>query len=82
MTELFHSQGWTSPGAMTPGAAQAMLKGQGVVPGNSIVVSGTGPFLFPVATALAEAGAKVEIVEAHSPMRWILSLPALLLNPG
>ena len=74
--------GWTSPGAMTPGAAQAILKGQGVVPGNSIVVSGTGPFLFPVATALAEAGAKVEIVEAHSPMRWILSLPALLLNPG
>ena len=74
--------GWTSPGAMTPGAAQALLKGHGVLPGKCIVVSGTGPFLFPVATALAEAGAKVEIVEAHSPMRWILSLPALLLNPG
>jgi NADPH-dependent 2,4-dienoyl-CoA reductase/sulfur reductase-like enzyme len=74
--------GWTSPGAMTPGAAQALLKGQGVRPGNSIVVSGTGPFLFPVATALAEAGAKVQIVEAHSPLRWLLSFPALLLNPG
>ena len=73
--------GWDQPGSMTPGAAQALLKGHGVLAGQSIVVAGTGPFLLPVATGLAQAGAKVVgLYEAHSPMRWLLSPQALLLN--
>jgi len=59
-----------------------LLKGHGVVAGKAIVVSGTGPFLLPVATALAKSGAHVEIIEAQSPLRWLLSPLALLLNPG
>jgi NADPH-dependent 2,4-dienoyl-CoA reductase/sulfur reductase-like enzyme len=74
--------GWTTSGVMTPGGAQSLLKGHGVVAGKAIVVSGTGPFLLPVATALAKSGAYVEIIEAQSPLRWALSPLALLLNPG
>lgn len=75
--------GWDRPGSMTPGAAQAMLKGQGILVGKRVVVAGTGPFLLPVATGLAESGAEiVGIFEAHNPLRWLLSLHALLLNPG
>ena len=74
--------GWTTSGVMTPGGAQSLLKGHGVVAGKRIVVSGTGPFLLPVATALAKNGAQVEIIEAQTPLRWALSPLALLLNPG
>jgi NADPH-dependent 2,4-dienoyl-CoA reductase/sulfur reductase-like enzyme len=74
--------GWELPGSMTPGAAQALLKGHEVVAGKKILVSGTGPFLLPVAVGLAEAGAEVlGIVEAHSPLRWSRSPLALILNP-
>ena len=74
--------GWELPGSMTPGAAQALLKGHGVVAGKKILVSGTGPFLLPVAVGLAEAGADVlGIVEAHSPLRWLRSPLAVVLNP-
>ncbi|TMR22184.1 FAD-dependent oxidoreductase [Nonomuraea turkmeniaca] len=51
--------GWDLPGVLTAGGAQALLKGNGVVAGRRVVVSGTGPFLLPVATGLAAAGAKV-----------------------
>jgi len=75
--------GWDKPGSMTPGAAQALLKGHGVLAGKKVVVAGTGPFLFPVATGLAEAGAEiVGLYDAHSPLRWALSPHAVLLNPS
>ena len=75
--------GWDQPGSMTPGAAQAVLKGHGVLVGKKIIVAGTGPFLLPVATGLAESGAEiVGLYEANNPMRWLLSLHALLLNPS
>ena len=73
--------GWDHPGSMTPGAAQALVKGQGVLPGKKVVVAGTGPFLLPVATGLAEAGAEiVGLYDANSPLRWALSPRSLLLN--
>ena len=73
--------GWDTPGSMTPGAAQSLLKGHGVLPGQKIIVAGTGPFLLPVATGLAEAGAEiVGLFDANSPMRWSLSPRALISN--
>jgi len=73
--------GWDTPGAMTPGAAQSLLKGHGVIAGKRIIVCGTGPFLLPVATALAEAGAEiVGLFDANSPMRWLLSPTAIFGN--
>ena len=75
--------GWDQPGSMTPGAAQAVLKGHGVLVGKKVIVAGTGPFLLPVATGLAESGAEiVGLYEANNPMRWLMSPHALLLNPG
>lgn len=74
--------GWNQVGAMTPGGAQALLKGHGVVAGKAAIVAGTGPFLLPVATALAKAGARVKVYEAQSPLRWALSPVALVLNPS
>jgi thioredoxin reductase len=51
--------GWTLPGVLTAGGAQAMLKSGLVLPGRRAVVAGTGPLLLPVAASLAAAGAQV-----------------------
>ena len=75
--------GWTLPGVFTAGGAQALLKGHGVVVGDRVVVAGTGPFLLPVATALAEAGARVlGVFEAGSPLGFARHPGAVLRNPG
>ncbi|MER5339372.1 FAD-dependent oxidoreductase [Streptomyces mirabilis] len=75
--------GWTLPGVVTAGGAQAMLKGGLVVPGQRAVVAGTGPLLLPVATGLAAAGVEVAaLVESADPkafLRWPLALAA---QPG
>ncbi|MDX3577063.1 FAD-dependent oxidoreductase [Streptomyces sp. FL07-04A] len=60
--------GWTLPGVVTAGGAQALLKGGLSLPGRTAVVAGTGPLLLPVATALAAAGARVvALVESAGP---------------
>src|SRR2546429_9156342 len=51
--------GWDLPGVMTMGAAQTLVKSQRVLPGLRVVLSGSGPFLLPVAAGLAQAGAQV-----------------------
>ncbi|MFJ7105547.1 FAD/NAD(P)-dependent oxidoreductase [Streptomyces albogriseolus] len=62
--------GWTLPGVVTAGGAQAMLKGGLVTPGRTAVVAGTGPLLLPVATGLAAAGVRVAaLVESTDPAR-------------
>jgi thioredoxin reductase len=63
--------GWDLPGVLTAGAAQALLKEHGVLAGSRAVVAGTGPFLLPVAAALAEAGGRVaEVDEAGDGRGW------------
>jgi NADPH-dependent 2,4-dienoyl-CoA reductase/sulfur reductase-like enzyme len=54
--------GWDLPGVTTAGAAQALLKGQGVLVGHRVLVSGSGPLLLPAAAALAASGARVVAV--------------------
>jgi thioredoxin reductase/bacterioferritin-associated ferredoxin len=57
--------GWTLPGVMTAGGAQAMLKSQRVIPGRRILLAGTGPLLLVVAAQMLEAGAEIAaVVEA------------------
>ncbi|WP_066909713.1 FAD-dependent oxidoreductase [Millisia brevis] len=64
--------GWDLPGVMAAGGVQAMVKGSGTVPGRRAVVAGTGPFLLPVATGLAEYGVKVAgIFEAGALRSWV-----------
>ncbi|GGS82704.1 FAD/NAD(P)-dependent oxidoreductase [Streptomyces cinerochromogenes] len=75
--------GWTLPGVVTAGGAQAMLKGGLVLPGRTVVVAGTGPLLLPVATGLAAAGARVAaLVESADPAALLRRAPALAAQPG
>ncbi|MFJ7152467.1 FAD-dependent oxidoreductase [Streptomyces sp. NPDC100445] len=75
--------GWTLPGVVTAGGAQAMLKGTLVLPGRTAVVAGTGPLLLPVATALAGAGARVvALVESTGPGTLLRRAHALASEPG
>ncbi|MEV0640476.1 NAD(P)/FAD-dependent oxidoreductase [Streptomyces sp. NPDC050619] len=64
--------GWTLPGVVTAGGAQAMLKSGLVTPGRRAVVAGTGPLLLPVATGLAAAGVEVAaLVESADPKAFV-----------
>src|SRR5207248_2833308 len=68
--------GWDLPGVMTAGAMQTLGKSQRVLPGRRIVLSGSGPFLLPVAAALAQAGANVVgVYEATHPRYWARYAP-------
>lgn len=70
--------GWTLPGVLAVGGAQALLKGSLVVAGRRVVVAGTGPFLLSVADGLLAAGAQVAaVVEANSPWRYARRLGAV-----
>ncbi|WP_239003546.1 FAD-dependent oxidoreductase [Nocardia panacis] len=64
--------GWDLPGVYTGGGAQTLAKTQRVVIGRSVLVSGTGPFLFPVAHTLAGSGARVRAVLEANPGRHIM----------
>ncbi|MFJ5234043.1 NAD(P)/FAD-dependent oxidoreductase [Kitasatospora sp. NPDC088391] len=75
--------GWTLPGVVTAGGAQAMLKSGLVLPGRRIVVAGSGPLLLAAASSLVAAGAKVPaIVEATSYLGYARGLPVLAGNPA
>lgn len=75
--------GWTLPGVVGAGGAQAMLKSGLVLPGKRVVVAGSGPLLLAVAGSLAAAGARVPaVVEAASYTGYAGHVPALLRNPA
>ncbi len=70
--------GWDLPGVLTAGAAQTLVKSQRVLPGRRILLAGAGPFLLPVATALAQGGAHVvAVLEATTPRGWARYAPTL-----
>ncbi len=61
--------GWDLPGVTTAGAVQTLVKSQRVLPGQRVLLAGSGPFLLPVAAGLVEAGARVVAVcEATRPL--------------
>ncbi len=75
-------EGWTLPGVMAVGGAQALLKGSHVVPGRRIVVAGSGPFLLSVADGLLRAGAHVvAVVEASHARAYARGLRTIALVP-
>ena len=75
--------GWTLPGALTAGAAQALAKGQGVLPGRRVLLAGAGPFLLPVASQLAARGAEVvAVAEATRRRDWLRAAPRMAAYPG
>ncbi|WP_030762382.1 NAD(P)/FAD-dependent oxidoreductase [Streptomyces griseus] len=75
--------GWTLPGVVGAGGAQAMLKGGLVLPGRRVVVAGSGPLLLAVAASLAAAGARVPaVVEAAGYGPYARHTGTLLRNPA
>jgi D-hydroxyproline dehydrogenase subunit alpha len=56
--------GWTLPGVITGGGAHTLAKAFHVKPGTRVIVSGAGPFLPQLASALAIAGSHVVVCEA------------------
>ncbi|EMF02097.1 FAD-dependent oxidoreductase [Streptomyces mobaraensis NBRC 13819 = DSM 40847] len=74
--------GWTLPGVVGAGGAQAMLKSGLVLPGKRVVVAGSGPLLLAVASSLAAAGARVPaVVEASGYLGYARHPRALAVNP-
>ena len=65
--------GWTLPGVLGLGGAQALLKGGLTVRGRRAVVAGSGPLLLPVAAALTQAGASVACVVEQAPVMNAMS---------
>jgi thioredoxin reductase/bacterioferritin-associated ferredoxin len=75
--------GWTLPGVMTAGGAQALSKGQGVLPGRRVLLAGAGPFLLPVAAQLEAGGADVvAVAEATRRRDWLRAGPRMAPYPG
>ncbi|MFF5038734.1 FAD-dependent oxidoreductase [Streptomyces nigra] len=75
--------GWTLPGVVTAGGAQAMLKGTLTVSGRTAVVAGTGPLLLPVAAGLAAAGVSVAaLVESADPKALLRRTPVWAAHPA
>ncbi|MFE9532784.1 NAD(P)/FAD-dependent oxidoreductase [Streptomyces sp. NPDC006691] len=74
--------GWTLPGVVGAGGAQAMLKGGLVLPGKRVVVAGSGPLLLAVASSLAAAGVEVPaVIEASGYVGYARHPRALAANP-
>ncbi len=59
--------GWTLPGVVTAGGAQAMLKSQRILPGRRILLAGAGPLQLVVASQFAKAGVDVVAVTEAVP---------------
>ncbi|MFF8827974.1 NAD(P)/FAD-dependent oxidoreductase [Streptomyces sp. NPDC015131] len=75
--------GWTLPGVLGAGGAQALLKGGPALPGRRVVVAGSGPLLLAVAGTLAAAGARVPaLVEAAGYTGYAHHGAALARNPA
>jgi NADPH-dependent 2,4-dienoyl-CoA reductase/sulfur reductase-like enzyme len=81
----FPVPGWTLPGVMTAGAAQIALKASGLVPEGRVVIAGTGPLLYLLASQLIEAGAAVSAVLDTTPkINWLKAtryVPTFLTSP-
>ena len=80
----FPIPGWTLPGVMTVGAAQALLKSSALVPEGRIVLAGTGPLLWLVAWQYLNAGVKIDAILDTTPhenrSRALRHLPGFLFS--
>jgi NADPH-dependent 2,4-dienoyl-CoA reductase/sulfur reductase-like enzyme len=63
--------GWTLPGVLTIGGLQSLVKMQGVLPGQNIVLAGSGPLLWVVAWQVLNAGGQVRaLVDTGRVKSW------------
>jgi NADPH-dependent 2,4-dienoyl-CoA reductase/sulfur reductase-like enzyme len=75
--------GWTLPGVVGVGGAQALLKAGARFDGLRVVVAGSGPLVLAVAAALKRAGARVVGVAEQAPLARLAAFGAgLWREPG
>jgi thioredoxin reductase/bacterioferritin-associated ferredoxin len=81
----FPIPGWTLPGVMSAGGAQALLKSAGLAEPHAVFV-GTGPLLYLVANQYLRAGVPIRAILDTTPranvFRAVAHLPGALLNAG
>jgi thioredoxin reductase len=70
--------GWTMPGVVGAGGAQALLKSGTDLRGRRTVVAGTGPLLVAVASALTRVGVHVTHVVEQAPAGRVYGFAASL----
>jgi NADPH-dependent 2,4-dienoyl-CoA reductase/sulfur reductase-like enzyme len=70
--------GWTRPGVLGAGGAQALLKAGASFAGRSAVVAGTGPLLLAVAAALRKEGAHIVGIAEQAPLARLAAFGAHL----
>jgi NADPH-dependent 2,4-dienoyl-CoA reductase/sulfur reductase-like enzyme len=63
--------GWTKPGVMYVGGAQALLKSQRVLPGRNLVIAGSGPLPIVAAAQILRAGGTIA---ALAPLHSIMAI--------
>lgn len=68
--------GWTLPGVVGIGGAQALLKSGVSFVGKRVAIAGSGPLILPVAAALAVAGARLVLVAEQAPRAAVARLVA------
>jgi NADPH-dependent 2,4-dienoyl-CoA reductase/sulfur reductase-like enzyme len=54
--------GWTLPGVLTAGGAQKLVKTERVLPGNKILLAGTGPLQLVLADQILKAGGDIAVI--------------------
>jgi hydrogen cyanide synthase HcnB len=72
--------GWTLPGIMTLGGIQKFILNQQVLPGQRVLLSGSGPLLLAVAAEVLKAGAQSLILCEASNMKGAFKLSMEMLN--
>lgn len=74
--------GWTLPGVFTAGGAQKLVKTERVLPGENILLAGTGPLQLVLADQILKAGGKIAaILEAGNFVNhWLQALKGVLGN--
>jgi len=70
--------GWTLPGVMFAGGAQAILKSHRVLPGTRAVIAGCGPLPLVVAAQLLRAGGQVAALAILRSLGGMLAQPLSL----
>ena len=76
--------GWTLPGVLTCGAAQILLKANGLAPNGRFVLAGCGPLLLLLAGQLTRAGVAPAAILETTFNRWnaLPHLPGFLALRG
>jgi NADPH-dependent 2,4-dienoyl-CoA reductase/sulfur reductase-like enzyme len=74
--------GLTLPGVFTAGGAQKLVKSEGVLPGQNILLAGTGPLQLVLADQILKAGGRIEaILEAGNiGKNWLRGLKGIWGN--